>query len=1024
MLITDQRRDQILALWKLEEVVMQFIPGLKAKGKRLIGDCPRCNAKGKLDLHTTKQVLMCWSHMQEGDGIGSPVKFLMDWEGMSFPEAMEWLAVNKGETLIGETAPAKRKKNDRPKSSFRDRQLTASGITQQAQRDLMNAGIDKWLEIDRYEKGTITPYWDVDPHGDDMILHYLDLAGNPMTYPGKNGKPKPFIRIRWENPELHADIKTGKPRKYVQPAKSGVHLWIPALVRKDYSEGVVQPTLYLDEGEKKADKKNMHGMFTVGLMGINNIASRDGENSYLPEELQRIVKRNQVQRVVMTYDSDWQELSNSIDEPVDNRPKNFFASARRFKEHFRAFQAQGIDLELFLAYLRPTAAGEKAVDDFLAGTLKGREHLLAEDYERALLDTNGQGEYVRLYKITAWSDFQLQKLWGLESPVSFFELHGESLRKRTVRTFSFRGKKWRYNPDKEGVAAFELENQLMPEEQYWKTVTKRRGEEEWEELKFEYQNMRRFLRNRGFFRVRESGGTFLYYHEDDRVMDEVTPHDIGDYVLSYTEDLSQMEVLSSLLLPGAASYLGSSFLSRIYTRELPRIRNANKSQYFFFQRNWMKVTDQDITTGPLETFEGSLHRKQLLPFDLSEAPLKRSLLELEYSKEHGQWLSSYTDDRLYESEFFSYLWNTSNQDWSNQSPTYNENGRRNLRELAPEESATIMQHFLSKLTAIGYLLHRHQNPEFTRIVLLMDSALSQVGASKGRTGKSMFSKAVRQLAPFFVIDGQEKNFEQDRFMLEGLTVDHGVIYVDDAYQGMPLTFWYAKQTEGYMVKRKGTTRVEISPEEGQKTLISTNHSFTDMFDDSSRDRMLMLGFSNWYSADYKPSRDFTGMLFTNEWPHEQWVMALQLMITGVHLYLKHGFIDVPNENLKLRSLRQEMGEEFLSWFDLYVSEYLVSGSVHNPELGRIEKYFAYDTFLDKHPGQRRWTNITKFKAKIIAYARYKGLLLNPHKMPVVDGIGEDYKSSGKEYFLFVDPNRTENFYSNTQTTLKYDEPFS
>ena len=62
-------------------------------------------------------------------------------------------------------------------------------------------------------------------------------------------------------------------------------------------------------------------------------------------------------------------------------------------------------------------------------------------------------------------------------------------------------------------------------------------------------------------------------------------------------------------------------------------------------------------------------------------------------------------------------------------------------EKSIEEQFENNLHFLSKLTALGYLLHRYRNKSCEKAVICMDGRNSEVGESWGRTGKSLFGMA-------------------------------------------------------------------------------------------------------------------------------------------------------------------------------------------------------------------------------------------------------------------------------------------
>jgi len=87
-MITPDKKEEILAAAKNEEVIGEFIT-LTQKGKDLKGDCPICKAKGKFTISPSKKIYKCFSCDWAGK---DPIKFLIDAKGMSFPDALLFLA--------------------------------------------------------------------------------------------------------------------------------------------------------------------------------------------------------------------------------------------------------------------------------------------------------------------------------------------------------------------------------------------------------------------------------------------------------------------------------------------------------------------------------------------------------------------------------------------------------------------------------------------------------------------------------------------------------------------------------------------------------------------------------------------------------------------------------------------------------------------------------------------------------------------------------------------------------------------
>lgn len=952
---------------RIEEVVKDFIP-LKIRGKTIKANCEKCGAQGKFEISATKQIAGCWVCSIHSKGA---INYLMNWQNMAYQDALIYLGQKYSiDIQYDKKASGKKSKTTKRSSiSFRDKQLRGSGIPVKRQRYLLDKDGHSKVEVDRYQAASIDQYWKVDPHGDDMILHYRNLEGDPMTYREKRkGKDIPFIRVRYENPEQHLD-RNGNPKKYSQPYKSGTHLWIPETVIKMYQDGAIIETLYIDEGEKKATKKSLHGMPTVGVMGINNLV----KEKQLPREFEKIIKKCQVKNVVFTFDADWLDIKASEEAPVDNRPRTFFAAARKYLHHFRAFQNTGIQLNIYLGAIKHNDLELKGVDDLLVSKLlKGKEELLLKDYQAAMIDANGDGEFVQLHKIEGWTDLHLQKLWGLQSPVDFINMHREKL--KNLKRFKLRGKWWRFNDRGD----HELEQQLLPGEKYWHQEIQERNGKEFVKYNFDFYRIRIFLRNHGFSRIRMQDGEYKFIRLDGRTITETNAQDIRDYVLDYTEDIGEIEVLTKTILPGANRYLGLEALRNIYRSNLELQWNDQDTQYFFFNKKYWKITADGIEEGQLEFLPNYIWADQRINFD--PVVLEKPLVQIGYHDKLQSWgLIDQNEEAQQRCDYFNFLVNTSNN---------HHRVSKDVGDLKGEWQAEVNEILASKLSAMGYALHRYYEGSNRKAVVCMDTKFGEVGESNGRSGKSLFGMAAAQIHKTFEINGKQPNLNQDKFLFDGLDERHALIFMDDIRKSFDFELLLADITNSVKVNPKGATAFRINLKFAQKFIITTNHAIKGD-NDSFLDRQLLVGFSDYYNKDHKPIHDFGGEFFREDWSHEQWNLFYNLMACCVQIYLKHGHIVIENENLLAKKLRQDMGEDFMEWADGYFTKEM--------DESRTAKDEMLSSFLSRYPDQKKWVKHLQFKKKLLAYCKLKGYGFNP-RIPTEKGKPGRDKSNNVEYF--------------------------
>ena len=91
-MIKQKSVEEILEVAKVEDVVQDFV-SLKRRGVNMIGLCPFHNEKTpSFTVSPAKNIFKCFGCGQAG----GPVQFLMEHEGLTFPEALRWLADKYG----------------------------------------------------------------------------------------------------------------------------------------------------------------------------------------------------------------------------------------------------------------------------------------------------------------------------------------------------------------------------------------------------------------------------------------------------------------------------------------------------------------------------------------------------------------------------------------------------------------------------------------------------------------------------------------------------------------------------------------------------------------------------------------------------------------------------------------------------------------------------------------------------------------------------------------------------------------
>ena len=1044
----------------------------KAHGQnKLFAKCPSAacgyiNEKKKqgLMIDQTKNIAKCFKC---GQGYSNPVDFIMKTENLDYPDALRYIAKEKG-IFIEETdsrkekaqhavspktkkdTSAKKKKatskktgtraenlsepnskksdkvpeTETPKKpqnikTFCDSQLEESGLTYDDIRVESKDPDGTARQISPFIQGTRDQYGNIVEHrGDDVLIKYYDLEGRPVMYkPEKSNQMRHLIRVRWQNPAAHPD-RNGNPIKYQSPKGSGSHVYIPERLRKMYKQARPIDRLFIQEGEKKAEKACKHSLMSVGIMGINNL----GSNNRLPDEVQFIIQRCEVKEVIFILDSDWRSLSDDLKngQAVDSRPKQFFSAVRNFKDYLRTLANLGNPVEIYFGYIQYNEAREKGIDDLLTGTLKEKEDELKADFDFAVNEKSGKGQFIQVNKITMLPDVRIADFWLLNDAEKFAAFHKKKL--QVLKEFKLKGYLRRFNDD----GKLEMAQQLLPDEEFWEEdVKETRNGDLKKTLTFNYVNAMNFLQNRGFFRYQMRSGEKVLIRMENRVLTVIDHTDVKDFVKDFCREIKRKDVLN-MLMRGGPQYLGPEKLTNL-DLNYPKIeRAAGDKQYLFFtDKIWEITADgiKELNYGQFPEFiwsEKIIHHKvEALPPMIEVTPLtddlREKLGEEMDSIENGEFFIDLSENAE-KSHFLQFLRNTSNFQWKKDKGI--EKGDITLNDLFLNS-----RHLVNKLTLIGYLLHDYKDDNELKAAIAMDGKISEVGASNGRSGKSLIGKAISHLIPQVTIDGKNKKLDDDNFRYHEVTEKTKNLFFDDVRANFDFESLFQVITGGVTVNQKSGLRFTLRQDETPKILVTTNHAINGI-GSSFQDRQAFMVFSDFYNDNWKPVNDF-GLAFFSEWKGtDQYNLFFNVMATALVLYFRSkqngwsgtkrlGIVPPPMEDVQKRKLRQTMGENFLTWADAFFDwdTKIKSGNLNQQHVRKE----LYDSFLNDNPQERKYTLAHRFKEKMIAFCLYKSYDFNPTKRndqgldineyyrryQMGTFIGDVDKTGGKEYFTIA-----------------------
>lgn len=967
-----------------------------AKPKQSI-DCPFCGAKKKFYVthNSRSNSAHCFVCKQ---GFANPISAWMHYKGYGkdkYPQAIEEVAKLAKIVIYSEEQKREntiREAGESIKASFCKMQLAASGLEVEDVMTKVNDGKSEYL-CSPFQPGTFGTGFRVDPKGDDMVIHYYDLYGRPMTYTAKGSStPRQYARVRYFNPDLHQVM--GKPMKYQTPMGAPSRAYITNYVRKCFQAKEHIETLYLQEGEKKAEKACKHGMPSIGIQGITNIGTVE---TGLLQDIQDIVKVCRVKNVVLMMDSDWDDLHRNITvgDRVDKRPNSFAAAVIKFKQFMASFRNLLLDVEAWWGHVNDNDSHDKGIDDLLHNTLKCREDELIRDARYAMNTSNGKGQYVSIVKVSTITDMKIRDFWCLNDHQAFFERHSDRL--SDVASFRLGGIRYKVEDGKMlAMSRYSSDVDIYSIEVNDKEVKK---------VVLNYTETFRFLADSGFYRLRNPGEGAAGYdliRIDDGIIDRSASYEVRDFIRQYimtnSKDSLVHEYFNSrldVLLPDK-KLEGLPLKNDDFSNIEPMVQRT------YYNNGQVEITPNSITSGkPIN----NVWRARIVPRNFQRVPVITAIEKgddgfvLSISKEAEQC------------EFLQYLINTSNNYFPYDAP----------RDLTDDENREWTQHIVNKLTAIGYLLAEWKPASDRKAVIVQDHQMSEVGQNHGGVGKSIIGVAIGKMVPQVPITGSMFK-KDDQFLFSAVTKSTRNIFIDDVRPNFDFKTIYPIITGDMEINPKQAGRFHIKVEESPKFLITTNHTINGASEGSTRRRIIYMEFSSWYNPDHTPADDFHHMLF-DDWDETQWILFDNLMAECVMYYLRsfeqcwhregQGVVPPPMQQIELRSLRQEMSETFFQWAEEYYDPsgpHLNVREIRNDVLKEFVEYAG----VTGHGVTR--SNILK---RILAYCKFKGYDFNINK-PNDQGkyyadwkqqnkdipfVGTNDKSGGKEYFTVYSPDK-------------------
>jgi gluconate kinase len=527
-----------------------------------------------------------------------------------------------------------------------------------------------------------------------------------------------------------------------------------------------------------------------------------------------------------------------------------------------------------------------------------------------------------------------------------------------------------------------------------------------EKIVFNCRETMNFLRDNGFRRIRSSHDAesdYQFIRMDDGVISRCPTWEIRNFVLEYIETNCKSAKVLEFFSSKISTLLADKQLEQLALIDDDFNHFERCVQHTPYNNGMVEITSESITAG--KPF-GIVWKEHILARNFKRVPIISKL-----EKIGDYWDIDFTPEGR-KCEFLIFLSNISNNIY-----TWEDNGR----ECTQDEIKNWNCHLVNKITTLGYLMSDWKNSNEKKVVVIQDHAMSEVGKSKGGSGKSLIGAAVSKIKKQTFIDGKEVD---PKFIFNNVNRETRSIFIDDVRVNFDFERLYNMINGTMSINKKNRDPLEIGFEESPKIFIATNHAIRGGGDRSTSRRVLYMEASAWYHEGFELFDEF-GHTFFDDWDETQWNLFDNLMAECVMYYFRcidlkwgksgGGGINPPMDTINLRTLRQDMTEGLLQWADEYFDP---SGDKLNERVAKKDIWDAFALYVGRN-GEGSGVTQTRIKDKLVCYCKFKGYDMNVNRTNEAGMTYNEFKrkypndffegkrdvTNGKEYIQIYSPDK-------------------
>lgn len=534
--------------------------------------------------------------------------------------------------------------------------------------------------------------------------------------------------------------------------------------------------------------------------------------------------------------------------------------------------------------------------------------------------------------------------------------------------------------------------------QYWSYEPTSRGVS----LQFQPIWALHHLHHQGFYKFKNKAtkSGFEIIRVQGNVVTQIEPDELKTYLKDFAIEKRQSRDIVNLILRTKA-------IREEFARDLQWFngsfkRHTEKSQYWFFPNEIWEISADGAKVmkhGQVNVYSWS-DKVYTNPADES-VEIKISDDPWTIEEQDGDYSISGIN---YSNQFVQFLVNTSRVHWQEEFKLAKVDANLKQKEatelqlnridgsnLSAEKRHEQILHLLSKITAVGYMLHTYKMSSRAWAPWITENAERDIKEANGGTGKSLLLKYIHSMMLKCTWkDG--RNIKDDKFKFGGVDRTTELLLIADADRSTSLGEYYNAITDGMENRSLYSLGEQIPFEEAPKIVFLSNYFPWDLNPSDLR-RLWPIGFADYYHAigglhqeERNPANDMGRELYSS-WSPKEWNEFFNILRACLQAYLKYGRINPPMTEMNRQMSKVSMGQNFEDWSKDFFPEYvntLPSGFV--PTMGNCGDHifipvkvavYEYTEYLKKIRSTRETINQQVFMKKLDAYAKYNGFVMNP-----------------------------------------------